>query len=276
MARIRTIKPEFWADEKLAPMSPVTRLVFLALISMADDKGRVLDSVKQIDAFMFPFDDDSSTCRRSLDELSLNGRIRRGETASGQRIIELSNWHHQKIDKPNFLGCYPDILQEVTPIRRNVDDESTTDRRHVVPVSVSVPVSVPVPVSGADASAPRPEKVTRVKTFPHFPDTDRKAAHDVWTSKRGPIGMAKLTAALGPCWSDPTDATRPSGAELLKALSTYCTLVGAGRSAPFAKIDRAAELLIPLTATHREMDRIARYDAAFLLIHGHAPQRVAA
>ena len=30
MARIRSIKPEFWSDEKLAHQDPLTRLVFLS------------------------------------------------------------------------------------------------------------------------------------------------------------------------------------------------------------------------------------------------------
>ncbi len=40
MARIRTIKPSFWAHEQLGKMSPMARLTFLGLVSMADDDGR--------------------------------------------------------------------------------------------------------------------------------------------------------------------------------------------------------------------------------------------
>ncbi len=53
MPRIRSIKPEFWADEKMSSLSPIDRLVFLGLIGMADDFGRVHDNVKVIDAFVF-------------------------------------------------------------------------------------------------------------------------------------------------------------------------------------------------------------------------------
>jgi hypothetical protein len=107
VARIRTIKPEFWADEKLGPMSMASRLTFLGLISMADDMGRVLDNAKQIDAFVFPFTDDST--REALVELETGGRIRRGTATNGQRVIQIVNWHHQKIDKPNFASCLPAI-----------------------------------------------------------------------------------------------------------------------------------------------------------------------
>ena len=130
MPRIRTIKPEFWADEKLGPMDTVTRLVFLGLISMADDAGRLVDNTKQIDAFLFPYTSD--TCRRSLDDLSAKGRICRGMTRSGQAVIQVVNWHHQKIDKPNTKAILPPI-----------DDTSTINRRHVDDTSalLSVPVS---------------------------------------------------------------------------------------------------------------------------------------
>lgn len=109
MARIRTIKPEFWQDEKLAPCDPVTRLVFLGLISMADDLGRVLDNVKIIDAFIFP--ESSDTSRESLATLSRLARVTRGKTVSGQRVIQIVNWdRHQKVDRPSMRAALPEIV----------------------------------------------------------------------------------------------------------------------------------------------------------------------
>lgn len=40
MARIRTIKPEFWEDEKAGALDPLAALTFIGLISLADDEGR--------------------------------------------------------------------------------------------------------------------------------------------------------------------------------------------------------------------------------------------
>lgn len=108
MPRIRTIKPEFWADEKLAPLDPIDRLVFLGLISMADDFGRLHDNVKVIDAFIFP--ECSRTSRESVANLSRMGRIRRGKSSSGKRIIEIANWEkHQRVDKPQKATALPEI-----------------------------------------------------------------------------------------------------------------------------------------------------------------------
>lgn len=99
MARIRSIKPEFWSDEKLAPLPPLVRLVFLGLISMADDAGRLVDNVKGIDGMLFPETDDTS--RDALDTLASMGRIIRYTAASGQRLIQVAGWDkHQKVDKP--------------------------------------------------------------------------------------------------------------------------------------------------------------------------------
>lgn len=100
MARIRTLKPEFWTDEKLALMVPVTRLVFLGLISQADDNGRLVDNVKLLDGMLFPFTDDS--CDDSLADLANLGRIIRYRSESGQALIQVANWdRHQKVKNPS-------------------------------------------------------------------------------------------------------------------------------------------------------------------------------
>ncbi len=140
MARIRTFKPEFWADEKLAQLDPLTRLVFLGLISMADDAGRLVDSLKQIDAFMFPLTDD--TARESLANLARIGRVERGETASGQSIIQIVNWHHQKVDHPNLKAALPVISKRVKPPLAN-----HSRKRRDQFATLSVPVPVPVPTT---------------------------------------------------------------------------------------------------------------------------------
>lgn len=131
--RIRTIKPEFWGDEKLAPMDPLTRLVFLGLISMADDAGRLLDSVKLIDGVLFAHTDDSS--REPLANLARAGRITRGMTASGQRVIQINGWRHQKVDHPNLKAALPPIAQEDT-------EHSREDREGFAPESSAARASI--------------------------------------------------------------------------------------------------------------------------------------
>lgn len=131
MARIRTIKPEFWADEKLGPLSPMTRLVFLGLVSQADDAGRLVDSVRMIDGALFPHTEDS--CREALRELAEIGVIIRGVTESGQRIIEISGWSkHQKVDKPS-KGILPPIAPSPGATSERVARESRESRESLDP-----------------------------------------------------------------------------------------------------------------------------------------------
>lgn len=53
MARIRTVKPEFWTDEKVVECSISARLLFIGLFNFADDKGCLERSPKRIKMQVF-------------------------------------------------------------------------------------------------------------------------------------------------------------------------------------------------------------------------------
>ncbi len=57
MARIRTIKPEFWDSPSTARASAVARLAFIAMWNWADDFGRGTANMKELEGFIFPNDD---------------------------------------------------------------------------------------------------------------------------------------------------------------------------------------------------------------------------
>lgn len=226
MARIRTIKPEFWADEKLGPLDVTTRLVFLALVSLADDAGRLLDNVKALDGQIFAYT--SETCRRSLDELSTIGRIQRGTTASGQAVIQVVNWRHQKIDKPNLKGALPEIQNPQVPIRHEVPEDSTTPRRHlddepsnhtIIPVPTTY-VPVPVPPTSANPSASR-KKPRRAEGEV---DSDFAVAWSAYPSREGSNNRLDALAQ----WSARV-AAGVSPTELLDGVrrySAFCAAAG--------------------------------------------------
>ena len=77
MARIRTIKPSMWGDEKFARVSRDARLLFVGLISMADDDGRFLASPAAVIGYLYPNDDDVTVpkFRRGWSELTSVGLI---------------------------------------------------------------------------------------------------------------------------------------------------------------------------------------------------------
>jgi hypothetical protein len=57
MARIRTIKPEFWEDEKIAGLPIPCRLFFIGIWNFADDFGVVRGNPSILKAKIFPYDD---------------------------------------------------------------------------------------------------------------------------------------------------------------------------------------------------------------------------
>lgn len=100
MARIRSIKPDFWADEKLATVSRDARLLFIGLISMADDEGRMRGNPAFVRSSIFPYDDDLDI-RVLLAELSAKALVHL-YVDSGQAFLHVRNFaRHQRIDKPS-------------------------------------------------------------------------------------------------------------------------------------------------------------------------------
>ena len=76
MARIRTIKPEFWTSEQVMECSPLARLLFIGVWNFCDDAGNHPMSAKTLKALVFPGDDiTSAKVGELLAELSTNGLI---------------------------------------------------------------------------------------------------------------------------------------------------------------------------------------------------------
>lgn len=98
MARIRTVKPEFWTDEALGECSPSARLLFIATWNFADDSGNLDRSSKQLKAQAFPYD--SIDCEPLVHELLAHGLLIEYESG-GKKYLHINNFlKHQKIDKP--------------------------------------------------------------------------------------------------------------------------------------------------------------------------------
>lgn len=97
MARIRTIKPEFWTDEKIVELSAFARLLFIGIWNFCDDEGRMPYSPKRMKMQIFPSDD--LDCQVLADELARTGQIIVYQVA-GKWYLQVVNFdRHQKIDK---------------------------------------------------------------------------------------------------------------------------------------------------------------------------------
>ena len=97
MARIRSIKPEFWTDEKVVALQPLARLLFVGLWNFVDDYGRGEYSPVRIKMQILPAD--SADIRELLAEISGAGLVTI-YTIGGKDYFQVVNFSkHQKIDK---------------------------------------------------------------------------------------------------------------------------------------------------------------------------------
>ena len=99
MARIRTIKPEFWSDEDIAKLAFEHRLLFIGLWNHADDQGLIENRPTQLRIRIFPLDD--------VDvEAGINHLIKLGMLdvyeCDGKEILHIRHWErHQTINRPS-------------------------------------------------------------------------------------------------------------------------------------------------------------------------------
>lgn len=98
MARIRTIKPEFWTDEDLAGVSEAALLLAAALLNYADDEGYFNANPGLIKAACFPLREPSVKLHVSLTELSNIRYLEIGTVIDGKRYGHIRKFlDHQRI-----------------------------------------------------------------------------------------------------------------------------------------------------------------------------------
>jgi hypothetical protein len=97
MARIRTIKPDFWTDETLGECSPTSRLLFVGTWNLADDHGNLERSSRQLKAQLFPYD--SIDVEPYVQELLTAGVLIEYQV-SGKKYLHIKGFdRHQKVEK---------------------------------------------------------------------------------------------------------------------------------------------------------------------------------
>lgn len=137
MARIRTIKPEFWDDENLANISRDARLFFISMWSHADDAGLCKGNAAYLRSKAFPYDVDMSIdkIKELIEELMRINSIIKFDLEGEQYIFIRTFSTHQKIDKPSLKGAISlDKIRRVLSLSeapRNFYEYSASIRRIV-------------------------------------------------------------------------------------------------------------------------------------------------
>lgn len=105
MARIRTVKPEIWTDEKLTECSLSARLMFIGMLNFADDKGNMAYSAKRLKMQIFPAD--AIDTQPLLDELIAHGIVI-VYSVSAEKFLHIKGFtKHQVINRPSASAIPP-------------------------------------------------------------------------------------------------------------------------------------------------------------------------
>lgn len=138
MARIRSIKPTIWTDERFISLSRDARLLCIGMISMADDDGRLLATAVRLAGDIFPADDlRPGQVLRWRNEVERAGLIRIYKVG-GIEYAVFPRWKkHQRISKPQ-----PSTLPSEERFHTQSRNESRT---HSAPSRGSPPHPPPEP-----------------------------------------------------------------------------------------------------------------------------------
>ena len=145
MARIRTIKPEFWTSEQVVECSTIARLMFIGIWNFCDDGGVHPASPKRLKMEVFPGDDFTiNDIEQFVAELMVNKLVVEF-SHDGKTYWQVTGWKkHQKIDRPTYRYPQPQSetpkdqkpnseqgKAEVDPRKnqRGLDDNSTSNNR---------------------------------------------------------------------------------------------------------------------------------------------------
>jgi hypothetical protein len=149
VARIRSIKPDFFTSETIASLPLSARLTFIGLWTYVDDNGVGLYNEMLINAAVWPLEEDSlETLARTREDLASLSRIGlvRVYRDSRKRYLFVTSWdEHQKVDhprkprypRPDTEGCGPVIEPvpacENTETREDLANDSREPREDLAP-----------------------------------------------------------------------------------------------------------------------------------------------
>ena len=123
MARIRSIKPEFWDSPSTAKASPWARLLFIAMWNWADDYGRGTANLKELEGFAFPHDDEfTDSSGNTVHFRSLVAEVSECfgvvfYSVSGRLFYEIPTWdEHQRNERRSKQSKHPgpELSSQVT------------------------------------------------------------------------------------------------------------------------------------------------------------------
>lgn len=131
MARIRSVKPEFWDSPSTGKASLRVRLLYIAMWNWADDWGIGDANPRRLLSFAFPSDGDSEVEPRNFrhlaEELSRCYGVKFYEV-EGREFYEIQNWEdHQRTEK-RATRRNPPASQAETTLYDGTSDNPSLNR----------------------------------------------------------------------------------------------------------------------------------------------------
>lgn len=194
MARIRTIKPEFWSSEQIVECSTSARLLFIGMWNFCDDGGIMPANCRTLKMRVFPGDEiSSSNIRRTLDEL-INADLVAEYDVENVTYWGVTGWaKHQKIDRPTKK--YPPIPSDHSPSPRLPFVEPSPPGRESKGRESKGRDSLSDSKEESESTFSEPIRRTLDELSPDHPE---KALYDFGKQLLGSGGMvAKLLASQG-------------------------------------------------------------------------------
>ncbi len=143
MARKRMISPEFWTDEKVGGIPVEARLLFMGLISNADDEGRLPGNTQLIKSLVFPYDTFSASKVEEWLSLIAKVKIIIKYRTNDQDYIQIKNFlKHQTINRPSKSKIPPyldsEVLTELSvSIHGELSDDSLLKEEKLKEINIS-------------------------------------------------------------------------------------------------------------------------------------------
>lgn len=149
MARIRTIKPDFWRDESLAMVSPEACLLAIGLLNHCDDEGYFNANPKLVESDIFPLRELSKKTTVLIQELCTIGYLELFQGDDGKTYGHVKNFEkHQVINKKTpskikhlcEIPC--DYHTTTTPLPSGMERNGSGKEKEKKATSVAPPVGV--------------------------------------------------------------------------------------------------------------------------------------
>lgn len=109
MARMRSVKPEFWHDQEITRLPRDARLAYIGMWNLADEHARLQGDPRFIKGQLFPYDDDMTPAAidRLIDELATAGKAVRYMVRGAVYLYLPKLSKHQRLEPDKVASRLP-------------------------------------------------------------------------------------------------------------------------------------------------------------------------